>query len=401
MKYHWEVTKAKNGVESLKLNGILIYSSYNPISGVQQWINKEIDFNAKSYLLIGLGLGYHLYELSKLVIDKPIIVFFFDSQELEIFKRTNKEEWWKQSNIQIVNKLDVIDLSEAQVLLSNAWLKAIGEKHPLFQSLEVIKINQTSFKMYEKKMLENFTENIKFKDASFTIQETNKVACLVAAGPSLDETIYWLKENEKLVDIFAVGAALKSLVALEIIPKAIVLSDANDILIKQFEGLNYSGDLFYLSTANTQCVKSHKGAKYILFQQGYKLAEKEAKKRNVPLIDTGGSVATTTFSLLENIGYKKVVLFGQDLGFTSDWTHAINSTSNKSVENLKFIRKIEANNGSEINTTAMFQTFLYWYNLKMEQTTVKVFNTAKIGAKINKVKYIDKKQFKDIISEDK
>ena len=401
MKYHWEVIKAKNGAESLKLNGISIYSSYNPINGVQRWINTEIDFNSKSYLLIGLGLGYHLIELSKIVIDKQIVVYFFDQQELELFKERNRGDWWKQSNIQIVNRLDAIDLNETQVLLANVWLKAIGENHPLFQTLEVIKINQTSFKMYATKMLENFYENIKFNDSSLTVRKTNSVACLVAAGPSLDETIYWLKENEKLVDIFTVGAALKSLVIHEITPNAAVISDASDEIIKQFEGVNYSGDLYYLSTANNHCVKLHAGPRYILFQQGYKLAEEESEKRNLPLIETGGSVATATFSLLEKMGYKTIVLFGQDLGFLDNGTHARNSTSNKIISDSRFIRKIEANDGSEINSTAMLQTFLYWYNLKMEHTTVEVFNTAKKGAKINKVKYIDKQHFKEIISGDK
>lgn len=401
MKYHWEVIEAKNGVQSLKLNGISIYSSYNPLNGVQRWIKTEVDFNAKSYLLIGLGLGYHLLELSKIVPNQQIVVYFFDQQELELFKEKNRGEWWKQSNIQIVNRLDAIDLNEAQVLLANVWLKAIGENHPLFQTLEVIKINQTSFKIYETKMLENFNKNLEFNDSTFTFKTTNKVACLVAAGPSLDETIFWLKEHGALVDIIAVGAALKSLVAYNITPKAIVISDASDEITKQFEGISFSGDLYYLSTANNECIKLHAGPRYILFQQGYKLAEEESKKRNFPLIETGGSVATATFSLLEKMGYETIVLFGQDLGFLNNSTHAKNATFNKTISDLGFIRKIEANDGSQINSTAMFQTFLYWYNLKIEQTHVKVFNTAKKGAKINEVEYIDKHQFLEIISGDK
>lgn len=400
MKGKWEIFQAKNGEDTLKLNGVSIYSFYNPVRGVQQWINKEIDLHANRYLLIGLGLGYHLAELSKLVSNKPIVVYFFDQQELEIFKKRNNGDWWRKSNIQIVSKLDLINLNEAQVLLPNVWLKAIGENHPLFYILEVIKINQVSYEMYGTKMLENFNENLKLNDSTFSIKENNRTACLVAAGPSLDETIDWLKEIENSVDIYVVGAALKSLVAYGISPDATVISDASNEIIKQFNGVNYCGNLYYLSTANNECVRLHSGKKYILFQQGYKLAEDESKRRNLPLIETGGSVATTTFSLLEKMGYQTIILFGQDLGFLSDSTHSQNSTSNRNVADLQFVREIVANDGSKIKSTAMFQTFLYWYNLKMEQTSVKVFNTARQGAKINNVKYINKQQLKEIIGGD-
>jgi len=397
MKFQWIVNQAKNGEDTLKLNGVSIYSSYNPMKGVKQWINKEIDLQAKGYLLIGLGLGYHLAELSKLVPNKSIIVYIFDRQELEIFAKENKGDWWKKSNIQIVSKLDSFNLNEIQILLPNVWLKAIGENHPLFHILEVIKINQISYKMYETKMLENFNENLKLNNPTFSSKEKNGTACLVAAGPSLDETVDWLKEIENFVDIYVVGAALKKLVEYGINPDATVISDASDEIIKQFKDVNYNGTLYYLSTANNKCVQLHPGEKYILFQQGYKFAEDESKRRNLPTIETGGSVATTTFSLLEQMGYQTIILFGQDLGFLNTGTHSQNSTSNKSVSDLQFVREIEANDGSKIKSTSMLQTFLYWYNSKMEQTSVKVFNTAKQGAKIKNVDYVDKCRLKEII----
>lgn len=394
----WKVSTAKNGESTLQLNNVAIYSNYRPSEDAIRWVIAEMDPNVSHYLLIGLGLGYHLQALSKLVSGKSITVYYFDQVEYELFKRNNRALWWQQSHIQIVNDLKGIDFKDVQLLLPNAWLKAISEKHPLFSVLEVIKINQISYKKNAVAMLENFKHNSALGDEIIKVAQQKRLACLVAAGPSLDKTIAWLKRHQQEVDIFVVGAALKMLLANGILPKATVLSDANDDTINQFTDIHFSGELYYLSTANSKSILLHKGKRIILYQQGYKLAEQEAKEQNAPLIETGGSVGTTTFSLLEQLGYDRIVLFGQDLGFAGDTTHATLSTSGRDASTDLFLRKIKANDGSEINTTAMFQVFLYWYNEKMKQTKVKVFNTAVKGAKINKVPLIDEAEFTKIIS---
>lgn len=61
------------------------------------------------------------------------------------------------------------------------------------------------------------------------------------------------------------------------------------------------------------------------------MAEKFAEKHEQPLFSTGGSVATTTFSLIEWLGYEELYLFGQDLCFLAKQTHAENSISNREV----------------------------------------------------------------------
>lgn len=395
---HWQVYNARNGELTLKLNEKFIYSNYKPYSSAEQWVISEFDQAAPNYLLIGLGLGYHLKAVAKLAVDKQIIVYYFDEEEYELFKTNNTDPWWKVKNIRILNNLEGITLENAQILLPNVLLNALQKNHPLFNLLEVIKMNQVSFKKNITKMLENFQQNRQLEDK--VIKKTNqvKLACLVAAGPSLNETVTWLKKYEDEIDIFVVGAALKMLLAKDIKPKATILSDANDVTTSQFEGCHYRGELYYLSTANNKSVLLHEGNRFILYQEGYALAEKEAQKRSSPLIETGGSVGTTTFSLLEKLGYKNIVLFGQDLGFAGNHTHATLSTSGRDASEDMLLRKIEANDGTEINTTAMLQTFLYWYNEKVKETKVKVFNTATKGAKIFNVPLIDEEEFVRLIS---
>lgn len=395
----WYVSTAKNGEATLQLNDIAIYSKYRPSDDALRWINSEVDSLADSYLLIGLGLGHHLRALSAMAENKLITIYYFEQQEYELFKEHNKDEWWQQSNIQITNDLVGFNLHESvQVLIPNVWLKAIGEQHLLYDSLNTIKINQLSYKYFAPQMAKNFEINSKLNNfSSYPIGRGN-LACLVASGPSLNETIYWLKKMYEQVDIFVVGSALKKLLSMDIIPKAVVISDSQDNIVEQLLDTNFTGNLFYLSTANYKAVAMHKGPRYILCQQGYKNAEILAKRVDLPLLETGGSVATTAFSLIEKLGYESVVLFGQDLGYTGQETHTSDSTSGRIIQQ-RSCQQLKSNDGSMINTLPNLKIYLHWFEQKMKDTSLKVYNTATKGAKIAGVPLIIEQQFYKIINQ--
>ncbi|MGE7999190.1 motility associated factor glycosyltransferase family protein [Lysinibacillus sp. NPDC093190] len=394
----WSLEKAKNGESTLQLNGVTIYSKYRPIDDAKRWINAECDTKSEEYFMIGLGLGYHLKALVESTQGKRITVYYFEQQELELFLLKNSNEtWWQQENIKIVHDLNNSSIhADMQILIPNVWLQAIGENHPLFNILDIIKNNQIAYKKDAKLMANNFNENIKLGDDCHYPKPTKKVACLVAAGPSLDETIHWLKDKQKYVDIYVVGAVLKKLLDQNIEPTATIISDANNVIENQLYNSNFTGDLFYLSTANNKAVSTYNGKRYILFQQGYRLAEEVAREKQCLLIETGGSVGTTTFSLLELIGYQSIILFGQDLGFTGKQSHATSATSIE-LKYTKEVRTVLANDGCRINTTSNLYAFLHWYNEKMNCTNIKVYNTAKMGAKINNVPLVNHEEFIDIV----
>ena len=397
---NWQLDNAKDGNLTLKMNSHYLYSKYYPYKDACKWIRSEVDSTASVYCLIGLGLGYHLKALLELEVKQPIYVYYFEKEEYNLFLENNKDGWWDIPQVKLVHDLKDLNLDgNVQLLILNSIVKAIGIDHPLHSILEVIKINKISYKKASGKMEQNFFKNSKKQNEFLKLQQNTqmRVACLVAAGPSLNETVSWLATHQQSVDIYVVGAALKVLLQHNIVPKAVVLSDASEETMYQFENVDYSGDLYYLSTANYKTVDMHQGTRIILFQKGYPLAEQYAKEHNLPLVETGGSVGTTTFSLLELLNYSTVVLFGQDLGFSGYVTHAEGSPSKKEITKSIFLRTIEANDKSDIYTTAMFHSFWYWYKEKMEMTPLKVYNTALKGAKIPNVSYIDYRKFENLI----
>jgi hypothetical protein len=401
----WEIEIAKNGEPTLKLNGNYIYSKYEPFKDAEKWTISEISADYNTYCLIGVGLGYHLKALVTHTKFEQIYVYYFDENELNAFKNVQTDDWWKVDRISFVKNIDSINFSSTtHLLIPNAFVNALEETYPLKNLLETIKINIRTYNKLADTLNDNFYKNIKLNDKSISFGNCigqSKLACLVSAGPTLDETINWLIEYQSYVDIYVVGAALRKVAEAGIKPTAVITSDAKEETLAQFENVNYAGHLYYLSTANHSVVNQHQGKRTILFQNEFPLAEQYAHKNKAPLLDTGGSVATITFSLLEFLGYRKVILFGQDVGFTGQNTHAKGSTSNKSImKEKRLLKKIKANNGEMIYTTIMLYTFWQWFKEKFKETKCEVYNTALQGAYIPGTKYIDKAKFEMLIKEE-
>lgn len=57
---NWEVGKSRNASFTLKLNGIYLYSKYNPENDAQKFTEAEVDSTMDCYLLVGVGLGHHV-----------------------------------------------------------------------------------------------------------------------------------------------------------------------------------------------------------------------------------------------------------------------------------------------------------------------------------------------------
>lgn len=379
----WEFVEAKNGEKNLLLNNYQVYSNYRPREDAYRWVESEFDNTASCYLLIGLGLGYHLEKLIELANSKAVYVYYFDDYEKTLFPYEYA-----------VSTIDGLDFSKCQILIPNPWLKAL-KNHPLSPFLEDIKINQVTYKKTAELLEKNFRNNTEnTPDNLFSILP-RKVAALVSSGPSLNETIKYLKKWANHLDIFVVGSALKLILNEGIIPTAVVISEAKNVSFQLDK--RYRGPLLYLSTANFETVSSYPGEKYIYFQNGYPLAEEYARKNKYQLIDTGGSVATTTFSIVEQLGYEILILFGQDLGFVGEQTHAKESTSGRTVQQDLNLRQIESNDGTLISTTPNLHTYLRWFNRQVSLSKMNVYNTAKLGAKIIGAPLISPQQLDEIM----
>ncbi|WP_203245951.1 motility associated factor glycosyltransferase family protein [Sporosarcina beigongshangi] len=390
----WEVEESRNGSYTLKGNGLYVYSKYNPEQDVEKFITAETNFLMDSYFLIGLGLGYHIRVLLEKTNHQKIYVFPVNDTELNVFETYSNKELLNNERVLLVSLEqipEILMMDNLQVIIPLQWVKALGNKHPLHDYLLDIKTRQMSYKSSNQLLKENFYNNIQNEDPTITEWQqyfAGQAACIVSAGPSLDETISLLQKIKDKVFIISVGSALKVLVSHSIIPNAVIITDPSIHVVRQIDQAKYVGPLFYLSTANHNMTQIHKYNRYIIFQEGYPDAENYADTLNASLLETGGSVATTALSLLEYMGFQNIFLFGQDLGFTKGRTHANGSTSGVSVSEKYNFQEVAANSDDMIYTTPNLLAFKKWFERKAKRTHMNIYNTSWNGANIKGAPFI-------------
>lgn len=394
----WEVEVAKDNSYTLKVNNVYIYSKYRPIDDAYRYVLNEKKSFADKIFLVGLGLGYHLKALLEHNKTAEIYILIFDECELHFLGKYGDKTILENERTHIItltNKENLIDLANTQPIIPIQWIKAIGPTHKLTDFLEDIKLRQMSFDFIEECMAKNFQYTSSLNHPTVSKLKnvfTKKTACLVSSGPSLETTIHALKKFKGKAYIICMGSTLKMLLAHDLSPDAVIISDAKEAVKYQLINTNYTGRLFYSATASKEALELHVGPKIVLYQQGYYASESLALQRNVETLSVGGSVATLGFSLANYLGFENIILFGQDLGFKDGKTHATLATSGVQTKQAYVYKQVLANSGEFINASRSLNTYYRWFQKNVPLSKSNVFNTAWDGAKINGANYISEEK---------
>ena len=154
--------------------------------------------------------------------------------------------------------------------------------------------------------IKNLLDNVKYLcDGYKTTHLVNVIpndipGIVVAAGPSLNKNIHELKRAKGKAFIVAVDTAIKPLIAAGIIPDMFAIVDGKKPLdlIKKEEAKEIP--LVTTINASSDILKYHTGMKFF-YNESYVIAEQILMHgdRQYGGVDTGGSVATSAFSLLD------------------------------------------------------------------------------------------------------
>ena len=213
-------------------------------------------------------------------------------------------------------------------------------------------------------------------------------AILVAAGPSLDKNINEIKKAKGKAFIVAVDTALKSLLNNDIIPDVLITVDPHkppilfmhtkfkDIPMVVCDCSNYELNLlhnekrFYFADVNSYM-------SYIY---------REGTGNKLHSTESGGSVANNAFSLINILGFKKIILVGQDLAYTDKKMHTTDaygdSDSNLLKDNKKYF-EVEDINGDMVYTEYNMNLYRKWFESQIVRyTDLLVIDATEGGAKI-------------------
>lgn len=400
------IIDTREGAPSLGYLGnmgkIHLHSTYAPLREAAQFIEarKGDIAGAKVILVYGIGLGYHIREMEKfLKPETKVYVLDMNPKILEytteIFSLSEYQRrgfsFLASDDIQAVKEfissaLRGCEPDEFLLLIHQPSLKIIPEQcQPIKNLLENWETQRESFDYNGELMIDNFQQNISsigdyYSVASFQNKFANMPITIVSAGPSLNKNIHLLPQLKGKAVIIAVGRVARLLLERGIRPDGLVISDPHPIVKQQIENLEIDVPLFFFPTVSPVVLREYKGPKVLLLQNGFEGSEDLASKYSYPLLETGGSVATTALSLALFFGGNPIILIGQDLAYTAGQTHATGCAEKEVKEELKYIW-VKGNDGSQVPTVKNLFIFLKWMeNTILAQPQVRFINATEGGA---------------------
>ena len=440
----YKLIQARNNSLTLqvKINGqfYLLHSRYDPESESNALIERLIQDTYDIIFCGGFGLGFYTKSLfalkyksfSKLIIiEKDLNILKIALQVFDfskILKDKKVEILFEENNsVPDLNEILINSVSKkVYTFIPQVYIKIYPDfylnlKHLIDSYLSRKNINIATLTRFQTLWTRNMIKNHKLfltsKGIKYFFNKYRKMpAMVISAGPSLNDYLDEIKNNQNKFIIIAVDSIFQTLVKNQIFPDFIVTVDPQYINYKYFEYNTYYKSMLVSELSTFPLIlRSYKG-KILFFRSVFPLGkwfEKFTESKGE--IDMGGSVSTTAFDLAYQLGCDPIVLLGQDLAFIQDRTHTrgsyvekywalrynkFNTSLNGSyryIHNNLFI-KIKSNDNKLVNTDRRLMIFLVWFQNKIQdiKNQTKVFNTSLNGAMIENMIV---KDFNNILAE--
>lgn len=285
----------------------------------------------EKFIFIGIGLGLHLIEVDKKIRSGEYLII---EDNLELFRlslfTTDYEQLGKNSvlHFSIAQKANEFALVVNNFLrgtfMNNRFLKYY---HLQSHDIEKIKLIQNalsiqSFMIFTydftlDKLLRPLEYiNRGFRVLNLTQKQNNspffdKPVLLLAAGPSLQKNIAWVKSNQEKFIIVAISATLKKLYAEDIVPDVVTHVDGFEMSMLHYDGIpveSYLKDtLFILGPYAPKSLREMINQDRIFYFEDETHYFENFGSLSAPC------VGTTTLALMLIFGTAELYLLGLDL----------------------------------------------------------------------------------------
>ncbi len=208
---------------------------------------------------------------------------------------------------------------------------------------------------------------------------------VVAAGPSLEKNVEVLNQAKGRAFILCVDTAIPFLLKHGIIPDMVCTVDASKGT-RHFEGPELHNLPIAISTDSNYKVLEYIGEVnpyYMSITNDYYQNLFHEKGVSIGYFDGGGSVATVCFQMCVDIGFRTIIIIGQDLAYTDHKAHA--GKGQLKSDDLKYkVLMVEGYDGNKVMTRGDYKTYIDWYNLRIPELSDRtIINATEGGAKLN------------------
>ncbi|WP_427138359.1 motility associated factor glycosyltransferase family protein [Psychrobacillus psychrodurans] len=401
-------------------------SLYSPEKEAQRFLKKISSLKNNFIIILGYGNGELLEQLVKYDIYKQNAHILFIEPFQEVLVSDVHTETFKsqKDKLSLLYYKDLSSISFMAFLSEYIGLPTSIQIHPNYMKiddpaikncLEVINdgiqtkqiINNTEMKFAKDWIIEPLL-NIKYTEKAIKIHTLKdkfkgQRAILVAAGPSLQQHIEFLRQNKNFFYIFVVGPALRVLLDNGIKPDYVLSIDAGIVNYEtHFEGIDFEGTLIYETMSNSNIQTNHKG-RLVVSKTTSDNISPQFVENLFGFIQPSPSVAIFTLRVIIHFGFSEVYLVGQDLALVNGDYYAEGVQHHAAVQNVKEELLVTNNLGHQVGTTRQLKIFLETFEAMILglPADIAIFNLSKHGAKIEGATYIDEsiitKEIKNII----
>lgn len=213
---------------------------------------------------------------------------------------------------------------------------------------------------------------------------------IVSAGPSLDKNIHELKKAQGKAFIIAVDASIRTVLQAGVRPDLLCSIDPNSPE-RFFTGLD-TKKIFWACNQLSNPILLEKYAKHIFyygsFGKRWDNIMQDELKYIFPSITSGGSVSTEAFMLALHLGFRKIVLIGQDLAFTGGVSHT-KGVGDALGDNDEYIKsrhlvEVEGIDGTLLQTDSQMLIYKQWFEkgIHINKESIRVIDATEGGARI-------------------
>lgn len=371
-----------------------LHSNVDPKKEAAEFAERFYRVEHERYLILGLGLGYHLQELHRLCEDIELIVAEPDirmiyyacicndlSQILPNIRFLYGDTIWADFQ-QVMSR-------KPKLVIYPPSIRHIQESN-VRQRFDDLINRDNGILRHQRVFSQNFRSNLQHCEGYVDeicedIQGRHVV--IVAGGPSLDRNVNALVKDHSNLKILSVGTVYSKLLRIGIHPDYVVASDVN--AYHQFENnLTESVPILLLSTADRKIARNYQGKKYLVCQKGYEQAAEYASQKGWNLYDSGGSVTTLALDLAIRMKAASIALIGLDLAYDGERFHASDTRDEKT--NAVGDHVVTGIHGEQLRTSYNFIQYKEWIEERLQEddVTMNVYDASEGGARIEQTKMI-------------
>lgn len=328
-------------------NDKTIESKYNPEKEAENIIN-QITQSFKYFIVIGIGSGITLSLLNQKFPKAKIIGIEYSESDIQfLLQNESLQKLQNNSNIKLITAESVFST------IQNTYLPVIDGNIRIIENKAWVNENKISYQIIAKEInrtlknigsdysvqchfgkiwLKNALNNLKLiskiKNKPFNI-DLEKKAMIIAAGPTLEEHISYLKENKDNFFIISTDTAYKSLLKYNILSNAVVSIDGQFISSTHFSKINNqsSETIFFIDICgNSSVCKKITSINNNLYLFSSKnplstFSEQYFNCKPLSLESGSGTVTISALDLAVKSGFKKIEILGADFSYSKGKTY--------------------------------------------------------------------------------